>query len=116
MTLSVLTYTRKQDTGDIVFDEYPKNGEDMAGPETWRNTLWSCDAIKEQGATFLPQLSKHDLYIEFDNLGVFLIEIEMLILSVNNWGENDEGILHKLENFKKAVNTAISNKGGVHIG
>ncbi|WP_431689055.1 hypothetical protein [Hahella sp. NBU794] len=116
MTLSVSTYKRDPNTDEAIFDPYPNLGEDLAGPESWRRTVWSSATVRALGATFLPQLATHDVYIEFHELDLFLSEIEMLISHYEKSDENTDSILHRLNNFRKAAAFARSNQGGVHIG
>ena len=109
MSLSVTTYSRDQETDQIIDDPYPENGEDLAGPESWRLTVWGAQS-KGYGATVLPRLANEDLYIEGAELFRFLDECHVLLNAFDS-----EPISHRLSNMIRAGERAILNGGGVLI-
>ena len=110
MTLTVTTFYRDAESGEIIEDGYPQNGEELAGPESWRYSIWHTQAI-EYGADILPRLAREDLLIEGVELAVFMAELERLRNSFE-----DGSVLFRLENMIRATERAIQNGGGVMIG
>ena len=120
MSLIVTTFHRDEN-GKFIDDPYPEAGEDLAGVEDWRKTVWGSKAAIDRGLRFLPQLNQTDLYIENDELPDFLKECQTLMKDIDNFSKDlghrsSETIAHRLNNFIKAANRVLDNDGGVYIG
>lgn len=116
MALVVLTYKRQPDSGEIVFSDYPIEGEDIAGSESWRKTVWGSQEVIDLKAQYLPQLQSQDLYIENHELEAFRKECETLIAYYTEQANFNESILYRLSNLLKAANKANQIGGGIYIG
>ncbi len=121
MTLIVTTFQRNPETGEYLGDPYPEEpGADLAGTEIWRYEVWGSYAAIRRGAKFLPQLTENDLYIENEDLDGFRKECNMFLEDIEGFANEiqavPETIVHRLNNFIKAIERANREYGGVHIG
>ena len=110
MSLLVCTYKIDPKSKNLIFDPLSDNGEELAGFENWRSTVWGSEETINLGAKFLPRLKETDLYLEKEDLIEFIKECQMLIEHYE-----DRSIRFRLNNFIKAANKAILYKGGVLI-
>lgn len=116
MSLSVLTFGRDPASGKLEFHDFPAPGDERAGSESWRESVWGSDEVVGLGATYLPRLKEDDLYVENSELDQFEAECEMLIAYFSKTAHSGGSTVDRLYNFLIAIGRARTNKGGVHIG
>ena len=120
MSLSVTLVTLDPKTKQIAdTDEYPQDGSDLAGFESWRKTVYGSDAVISRGATFLPQLAVTDLMIDGDELTAFESELETLVGDLQNichdLHQDFETLGFRLHNILNATKTAIKEGKAVWV-
>ncbi|MER8103379.1 hypothetical protein [Kitasatospora sp. NPDC094016] len=60
--------------GEMSVQEVPNGCSDLAGPESWRTTVWGSAAVRSLGVRFFPELSSVDLVVVPDQVSDFLWE------------------------------------------
>lgn len=120
MTLVVNSFVRDPATGEVVSLPWPAAGEELAGVEACRRTLWGSRAARELGLVLLPTLADHDLYVESDELDRLEREVQLVLGHLDELaratGYTDEYIEHRAANILRAIGVAREHAhGGVVI-
>ena len=120
MSLAISLVTLDPETQKIIADEYLDGGRYMAGPESWRSSVYGSAEVISRGAVFLPQLQTEDLIIFGEDLVVFLKEVSSLMEDVqslaNSLGHSNHDVLaHRLGNIHLAIIEAIDTRKGVWL-
>jgi hypothetical protein len=124
VSLLVHTYLRGNDGEHELLDD-PPDGSDLAGFESWRQTVWGGTGARALGARFFPQLDDGDLTVEPADVPAFLVECDLLrdhLEQVTPSTPADvsreqlvEVVAARLANIRRAAERARAVGGGVLI-
>jgi hypothetical protein len=119
MTLVVSVYVRDS-SGSIDFIEPDSPSEELAGFESYRQTLYGSQVAVSLGFKLLPRLATEDLYAEGSDLEQLRDEAELAIANIGLFeaesGASAEHLRARFENIICAVQRASRIGGGVVIG
>ncbi len=120
MSLVVSAHWRDPATGEVQHFTDWDAGHSLAGVESARWELWGSEAVKRRGATFLPRLSKCDLWVGPEELEAFVAEVRGLLADVDGLRAElgrgpDCSLPQYLHNFLRAAEYARAKGGGVNI-
>jgi hypothetical protein len=127
VSLLVHTFLRGEG-GDLQLLDDAPDGSDLAGFETWRQTVWGGNGARALGARFFPQLADGDLTVEPAEVPAFLAECDLLrrhldqVVSQQNDSELDSSqtpragaVAARLANIRRAAERAANVGGGVLV-
>ncbi len=118
MTLLVNTFVRTS-TGEMDIIEPDCHSEELAGFESYRQTLYGSRAALSLGLQLLPKLATEDVYAEGADLGRLRTEAELSLANIELFEEESGGTAESLrsrfENIIGAVRRASCVGGGVVI-
>lgn len=111
--------------GEMNVLDVPAGCSDLAGPESWRHTVWGSAAVRSLGARFFPVLSSGDLTVARDEVEEFLSECALIRASLESVAPRreadvvDEGyvrqVSERLVNIENAAGRALQIGAGVII-
>lgn len=124
MSLLVDVFVTRDD-GEMCLLDVPDGCSDMAGFESWRQTVWGSETVRSLGARFFPELADGDLTITPDQVSDFLAECGLIRRNLEAVaprrvpGTRDEGykrqVSERLANIEGAAQRALRSGGGVIV-
>jgi hypothetical protein len=118
VSLIVYAYRREGDRfSDLDAKPTPPRNQ-LAGFESWRQSIYGSAAAKKLGLRLLPTLGDgHDIYAEGADLDRLKSEAEMMLANLEGISPEDpEGVRFRLENILEAIRLAKQAGGGVYVG
>lgn len=118
MTLSVSAYVRGPN-GEMEFIEPSHPSEELAGFESYRQTLYASHAARSLGLSILPTLDGGNVYADGEDVGRLLAEAELALANIDRFeaelGVNAESLRPRFENIAADARRASDAGGGVVI-
>jgi hypothetical protein len=95
-------------------------GSDLAGPESWRTTIYGSEIVIAGGARLLPLLAVCDLYVESEpDLDALLADCNLIVANLADISRatdtDPDKICHRVENIRQAIHRAQGASGCVVI-
>lgn len=120
MSLVVPAFWTDPATGELRELTDWNDGHHLAGAERARADLWGSEAVRQRGATFLPQLANSNLWVSPEKLPAFVSEVRALLNDIDGLRAElgrkpDCPLPHYLANFLHAAEYAGARGGGVNI-
>ena len=95
------------------------NGKDLAGGENFRFVLYGSELAENLGLKLLPQLKKHDLYVESKKLNDLENELKTILKNVEEFTKvaesEQEYVKARVQNILDAVQIAKQVNGVIVI-
>ena len=118
MSLLVNAYTRGPD-GSMMIIESEDHSQELAGFESYRQTLYGSRAARALGLQLLPTLDGSDLYAEGDDIQRLYAEAELALANIKSFeaetGATSDSLRARFENIIAAARQASAVGGGVVI-
>lgn len=116
MSLSVWTYVYAEN-GERKYLE-TERGKDLAGFESWRNTFYGSDFVKNLNLRKLYSLKEGDLWVEGKELIELETEVKTFLQNLDKFvkrADDKSGFEFRLQNILDAVKKAKETGGGVVV-
>ncbi|MFZ6767364.1 hypothetical protein ACO0LM_09775 [Undibacterium sp. Di26W] len=111
MTLTVSVVYVDELTGKLL-DEIPlSQGDDLAGPERWRNSVYGSPESTKLGLSLLCSLKNEDILVQGSDVIALKKEVTILLHAL----DNAYPYSHRLGNIIRACDLAIEKKAAVWI-
>ncbi|MDT0268768.1 hypothetical protein RM844_20995 [Streptomyces sp. DSM 44915] len=96
----------------------PAGCSDLAGPESWRTTVWGSPTVHALGARFFPQLAHGDLIVPPDQVPDFLRECALLRTALDSITPTPDGrsaplVAERLTTIELAATRALHTGAGL---
>jgi hypothetical protein len=103
--------------GEQTVLDAPGPGADLAGPESWRTTVWGSPAVRALGARFFPVLDGNNVTVDPEDVPAFLEECALLRANLAAFAPDGdvERVGHRLGNIERASRRALEVGGGVLV-
>jgi hypothetical protein len=113
------------DDGEMCVQDVPADCSDLAGPESWRTTVWGSDEARSLGVQFFPMLAGGDLTVTPDQVPDFLRECALIrsnleaVTPRRDAAVADERyvrqVYERLANIENAAERALRTGAGVIV-
>lgn len=119
MSLKIQAYARTEDGQQRALDERPREPRNtLAGPESWRHTIYGARVSRALGLKLLPTLTTGDIHAENGELELLEREVHVLLANTARWPQiNLDSLRARLLNILEAIRLARTvPRGGVYLG
>lgn len=115
LSINIRVYNENGEYSEIELD----NGRELAGGENFRRKLYGSDLAKTLGFELLPQLKRHDLYVEPQKLNELENEFKTILEKVDEFAREVESeqeyVKARVQNVLNVVQIARKEKGTIVI-
>ena len=119
MSLKTYAYRRGPEGEPLALAEPPREPRnDLAGPESWRVTVYGAPVSRGLGLRLLPTLAAGDIHAEAAEIEALEREVHVLLANTARWPEiNLDSLRFRLLNILESCRLARTVPGGgVYLG